>query len=258
MSEAKAVSGTILANKAIASAWEAWAKMKPLVVSAMIASSIVAAGFALAESIVGAPLHEFSPKSAALEFAQAFLNAVIATPVAIAMHRLILRGEATPGIISFRQPYHWLFLAWVSVFLLAQNALTVLPQSAAGYALAAVVGLGVGILWLRSALLFPAIAVQEQSAWRTQLQKSWRQMNGNFWLFIRAMLLAIIPLIALLFVYLAALVIPILLIAHLPFAKVIEKVFSAAAAGAIAPAGVMIAAAIASWLYADIRARPVG
>jgi len=258
MSETGKPSGSLLANKAIASSWEAWAKMRPLVVSAMIASSVVGAGFALAQIAIGTSSHEFSPQSALLELANALIEAVIATPVAVAMHRLILKGEVTVGIISLRRPYHWLFLAWLSFFLLMQHVLADLAQSAAGLSLA-VAELGVAVLWIKSALLFPAIAIQEQTGgWQHRLLTSWRQMDGNFWLFFRAILLAMIPLIALLLLYLGFLVIVILLIVHLPFGGVITKVFSAAAAGAIAPAGVLVAAGVASWLYGDIRSRRVG
>jgi hypothetical protein len=259
MPETGTPSGSLLANKAISSAWEVWAKMRPLVLSAMVASSIVGAGFALAQIAIGTSSHEFSPQGALLELAKALMEAVIATPVAVAMHRLILKGEVTAGMISLRKPYHWLFLAWLCLFLLLQNVLADLAQSAAGLFLAAVVEFGVAVLWLKSALLFPAIAIQERGGgWREQLLTSWRLMDGNFWLFFRAILLAMIPLLALLLLYLGVLVIVILLIVHLPFWDVITKVFSAAAAGAIAPAGVMVAAGVASWLYTDIRSRRVG
>ena len=263
MSETKAVSGTALTNKAIASAWEAWAQMKPLVVSAMIASAIVGAGFALADGVLGPS--GFSLQKGALDFGKAFAEAVIATPVAVAMHRLILKGEVTAGIISLRHSYHWLFLAWVCLFLLAQNVLITLARSETAFGFAMIVAIGIAILGLRSALLFPAIAIEEQGAgWWTQLVASWRKMDGHFWLFVRALLVSLIWLIALFVLYMFAVLIVGLLIASLSSvieAKTLEvagSVFAAAMAGILAPVGVMLPAGIASWLYLEIKAKPAG
>ncbi|MES2256510.1 MAG: hypothetical protein V4559_15905 [Pseudomonadota bacterium] len=271
MSETGVVSGSILANKAVASAWEAWAKMRPLVVSAMIASSIVGVGFALAEGVLGVRPRELSLQNGALELAKAFAEAVIATPVAVAMHRLILKGEVTAGIISLRHSYHWLFLAWVCLFLLAQNVLIALAQSDSAFWLAAIVAIGVAFLWLRSALLFPAIAIEEQSAgWWALLLASWRRMDGHFWLFIRALLVALIWLLALVVLYLVVVVIMGLLLASLAWAtgatnwgtagnlEVAGNVLAAAAAGILAPVGIMLPAGIASWLYLETQSKPIG
>jgi hypothetical protein len=70
------------------------------------------------------------------------------------------------------------------------------------------------------------------------------------------MLLAMMPLIVLVLLYLGVVLILALLLVQLPMADVIERVFFAAAAGAISPASVMLAAAVASWLYSYARSRP--
>lgn len=222
----------------------------------------------MAEGILGVRPREFSLQYGALELAKAFVEAVIATPVAVAMHRLILKGEVTAGIISLRYSYHWLFLAWVCLFLLAQNVLVALARSDSAFLLAVIVGIGVVFLWLRSALLFPAIAIEEQGAGWQALRASWQKMDGHFWLFIRALLAALIWLIALAVLYVVAVAILGLLVASLVPAigvgdwgtaenlKVAENVLAAAMAGILTPAGIILPAGIASWLYLEIQSKP--
>jgi len=256
--------GSALAEKAQASASEAWAKMKPLVVSTAAASGMVALIFLLGRV-------RFDKDSLWLSVPHAFFNAAISAPLAVAVHRLILKGEVTPGIISFNRHYQWMFFVWLCALALLNLALSsvfdgvrLLVPVAGMFTFFVrlvlsffilVLAIGVFVFSIKSALIFPAVAIEAPSSnWRDRLQTSWRQMDGNFWLFVRALLLAILPLVlATLIVAVASGVLAIM--ASVVGTKIVA-VAQVMLAMIIQPAGVMFAAGVASWLYLWVRENP--
>src|ERR1700761_8052503 len=103
---APALTGSVLSKKSIASAWEVWAKMRPLVVSAMIASAIVGTVFAFLKVDLGISSDNTFPQGMLMEALEVLLQSAIATPLAVATHRLILKEEITSGIIGLGASYH--------------------------------------------------------------------------------------------------------------------------------------------------------
>lgn len=247
------VSGSQLSRKAIASAWEVWAKMRPLVVSAMAASAIVGGAFAFLKLDLGISADNIFPQGLLIEALQALLQSAIATPLAVATHRMILKGEITPGTIGFRAPHHWTFFAWLCglgfVPLLVMDLL-----STANRALAIVPAVIGFVLGLYSVLLFPAIAIDLPSAgWLDRLNTSWQQMRGHVWLFIRAILLAFIPLIVSLLFFIGVFIIVALVLAGLSVPRQVWEPVMAGLFSIIQPAGILIGAAVASWLYLYVK-----
>lgn len=160
-----------------------------------------------------------------------------------------LAREVTPGIISLNRPYQWLFFAWLLAFSFVQFAL-VEVRLISGLA-ALIFAVGWFIFFVKSALVFPAIAIEAPfDTWRERLDVSWRQMNGNFWLSFRALLVSFLPLIiAALLTVVAGILVGIILavggagtVAGMLAMRIIIT-------AVIQPAGVMLVAGVASWLY---------
>lgn len=242
--------GTELAEKAIGSAIETWIKMKPLVISAAVASGVVGAIFS--RPVYGL-WSGIEPTRLWITLLQAPLQAAIGAPLAVAVHRLILKGEATPGIISLNRPYHWLFFAWLLAFALAQFALA--GARLASGLLALIFAIGWFIFFIKSALVFPAIAIEAPSRnWRERLDISWKQMDGNFWLFFRALLISFLPLIiAVILASIAGAFLGIILALGGAGMMVGTLAMRIVITAVIQPAGVMLAAGVASWLYLWVR-----
>jgi hypothetical protein len=252
MTASERPTGAGLAEIAIASAIETWTKMKPLVLSAAVASGIVGAIFSIPVYGLGS---EIEPSRLWINLLQAPFQAAIGAPLAVAVHRLILKGEVTPGIISLNRPYQWLFFVWLCAFALAQFALA----GAMGVSrfLGFIFAIGWFIFFIKSALIFPAIAIEVPSGdWRERLRTSWKQMDGNFWLLFRALLISFLPLIlAFVLVIIGAILLGIILtlggagtVGILAMRLIMTAV--------IQPAGVMLAAGVASWLYLWVRDNP--
>jgi hypothetical protein len=258
MSETALPSGSVLADKAIASAWEVWARMRPLVVSAMIASAVVGAAFAYFKTSLVLSSNNAFPRGTLLGLIHILLQSAIAAPLAVATHPLILKGEPTPGIIAMRKPYHWIFFAWLCGLGIAPFLLMGLSLSTGSRALAlvpAVAGLIVGI---NSVLLFPAIAIEAPStSWLDRFKTSWKQMRGHFWLFLRAILLALIPLFVSLLLFLGGIIVIGLVLARLPVPIQVWQPLLAGIGSVFQPASILIGAAVASWLYYYVRARSI-
>jgi hypothetical protein len=240
----------------MASAWEVWAKMRPLVVSAMAASATVGTVFAFLKIDLGISPESAFPQGALIEALKILLQSAIATPLAVATHRLILKGEIISGTIRLRAPYYWAFFVWLcclgfvplllkDIFWPANRALILIP---------ALVGIIVG---LYSVLLFPAIAIEAPSAgWLDRLNTSWKQMRGHVWLFIRAVLLAFIPLFVSLLLLVGVFIIAMLVLADLSVPRQVWEPLMTGFFSVFQPASILIGAAVASWLYLYVRDRP--
>jgi hypothetical protein len=188
---------------------------------------------------------------------QAPFQAAIGAPLAVAVHRLILKGEVTPGIISLNRPYHWAFFAWLLAFSLVQIALTGVVL--ASKVLALVFAVGWFIFFVKSAMIFPAIAIEAAPTnWRERLKTSWKQMDGKFWLLLRALLVSFLPLIiAVVLAGIAGILLGIILAVGAGMAVGIfaMRIIITAVAQ---PVGVMLAAGVASWLYLWVIDSPAG
>ena len=251
--------GLSIGGKARASVVEAWAKMKPLVISAGVASMVLTAILLPIKEFDLGGTHASAGANFVFGLVQAIFQAAIGAPLAVAMHRLILKNEVTSGFIAFRHSYHWLFFLWLVALEIVSSVLvsgTLLTKSSV---LMLVVAIGLFVLAVKSAMIFPAIAIEAPiSGWLERLRISWRQMQGNFWLFVRAGFLAALPILFLLLLIIGAEVLILLALEPLgPIAMVpIGAVAIIAMIGVIQPLGIMLAAAVASWLYLWMQNRP--
>jgi hypothetical protein len=109
---------------------------------------------------------------------------------------------------------------------------------------------GIGIL-LRLILIFPAIATEAPSAgWRDRIETSRNQMRGRFWLLIRAYFLLAFP-IAVIF---ALIELPLTFLSgESPDASVWINLGLEMLSTFVQFVLVLLAAALASWLYASAR-----
>ncbi|HEY2835332.1 MAG TPA: hypothetical protein VGI89_02100 [Rhizomicrobium sp.] len=250
------LSGSALSRKALTSAREVWAKMRPLVVSAMAASALVGTAFAFLKVDLGISPGNAFPRGILIESLELLLQSAIATPLAVATHRLVLKGEITSGTIGLRTSYHWIFFAWLLglglVPLLLMDLLS--ASSRVLMIVPSVIGLLVG---LYSVLLFPAIAIEAPSAgWLDRFNTSWKQMRGHVWLFIRALLLALIPLFVSLLFFIGVFAIVGLVLAEILVPRQVWEPLMAGLFSIFQPASILIGAAVASWLYLYVKDSP--
>ena len=256
--ETARLTARFLVRKAATSALEVWAKMKPLILSAALAYAIVNALFSFVQSKLGISSGETPTAYALLNFAQIPFTAVISAPLAIAVHRLILLGEVTPGIISLRRSYHWLFFAWLCAITLTSSLLREVASFIGGSALIIpefVILICVAVFGIKSSLVFPAIAIEVPAETEDRrLGASWLQMKGKFWLLVRAIILTFLPLFLL--ALLTGGIIGLTHVANWP-TVIKDAAGLAIVAGILQPIFIIMAAAIASWLYAWIQQHPV-
>jgi hypothetical protein len=233
--------------------------MRQLVVSAMIASAIVGAVIALLGTVPGlSPGNAFS-QGTLLGLIKALLLSAIAVPLAVATHRLILKGETTSGIIALRKSYHWIFFAWLCGLGFVPLLLIDLSLSAGSRVLAFVLAVLAFIVSINAVLLFPAVAIEAPSASGVdRFKTSWKQMRGHVWLFVRAILLAMIPLFVALLFLVGAVLIGALVLAELLVPQQVLALLMAGIFGALEPASILIGAAVASWLYLYVNEKPSG
>jgi hypothetical protein len=254
MSETVLPSGSVLSDKAIASAWTVWARMRLLVISAMVASAFVAVGFAYLKSGLGVSSEDAFPRGALLEFIQILTQSAIAAPLAVATHRLILKGESTPGIIALRKPYHWIFFAWLCGFGFVPLLLMDMSDSTGSRVLGLVPAAAGIIVWINSVLLFPAVAIEAPSAsWLDRFMTSWKQMRGHYWLFVKAAIMAIFPLLVMAFLLGAMFWIAELvhIIPNQAWEPLLHGTISM-----LKPVSIILWAAVASWLYLYVNEKP--
>jgi len=103
------------------------------------------------------------------------------------------------------------------------------------------------IFLFKFALIFPAVAVEApNNGWLDRLRLSWRQMDGNLWRFIGAISLTLVP------IFFFLVVLPVFVIDSLFKGRGISSFALSVIGGILQPVVVMIAAAVASWLYASV------
>jgi hypothetical protein len=181
-------------------------------------------------------------------------------PMAIAINRFVVLGETPTRAACFGNA-RWRLFAWWLIGFQIFNAIGQLPAmiyGAAGtFGLAVVALIATGVITLRSALLFPAIATDEPGgSVKERVELSWRQTDGVSLRLIFALLLAELPfllvslLVGQLATYVAAHWVPARLHA-LPLGV-------AGLIGAIlAFAGLAVAVAVIAWVYLWVMDHPL-
>jgi hypothetical protein len=142
----------------------------------------------------------------ALQYAPGFVQFVVATIVAVALHRVILFGDRKPGravylafgrveVIFVLLPFLIFLIGLILVvplgaFLGFGRALLGSPQNPAALAVVPLLTGGLGLfVAIRLSLLFP-LAVAER---RIILGEGWRLGRGNFWRLFGVLFLGLLP-----------------------------------------------------------------
>jgi hypothetical protein len=140
-------------------------------------------------------------------------NAFFLTPYFIAVHRFIIRDEATPGYRlrpgepRFQKFFGWslILLASANVFAIFPPFLSLLPSRVGAAPIGFIVGAALNLFlmvlllwaWLRLTIVFPAIAVDAPSAnWRSVMADT----RGYAWRIFLIELLAGLPFLAMIVV----------------------------------------------------------
>lgn len=194
------------------------------------------------------------------------LNGLVAAPLAVAVHRHILLGKRGAPFAPSRNLFFWMVA--LQLFFLAAFSFSLLASSVAFVRglIDFIIFIGLIVVVYHLAVMFPAIAIEvpAKSA-EARIDQSWSLMQGRFWLWLRLILLTLLPFIVI------ALVLMVLAPHKQPpgpgavqaaagAAKAVAKAPAHAALLATAIVGgviqVMLAAllsAMTSWLYAAIR-----
>jgi hypothetical protein len=246
----KTVDSGLIAGHAWRSAIDVVAKMPVLIVSAMVLS--LAFNFVLrdARPFFDPTLRGGAPQFVAIGIIGVLLDAVVQAPVAVAVHRLILRRETSNGIVSLRPVRTRHFIAWLVLFGLCANFLSMLRVLIRPLGLATLTTLPLAIFLafagVRLSLIFPAVAIEARTdGWRDRARKSWQQTQGHFWLLFWADLLAAVPLAVIAVIVLPALILGSLHGPQSQLASTVMMIFSAVQR----TISVAVGAAVLSWTY---------
>lgn len=122
------------------------------------------------------------------------LQAALMAPIAVAVHRFLLIGKPTKGIISFQAPYtrrftiYLLLVQWMGIPL----SFISIGHSVGASLLAAIFAIATIIVSIRLMLIFPAAAISAPAPIWAQ---SWNQTKGHFWLILFSGFLSCLPLV---------------------------------------------------------------
>ena len=170
------------------------------------------------------------------------VQAVIAAPLAVAMHRFILLGEPHRFYFISRLTIRlarWIFALQVPVLILVWLILFARGATALVPLLFVLLFALLGFL-MQTLQLFPAMAVEEPSAGiSSRLETALERAEGMFWLALVALVLTFLPIGV---VQAVAMRVSVKLVAHAPLIVPLAK----AALGIVT---VALAAAAVSWLY---------
>ena len=190
---------------------------------------------------------------------QVILSMACIAVAAVATHRFILLNDDKPrfGRITLR------FFGWLIAVKLVFN----LPALAASLGHRAMPDSGsmAGIYYavlvaeiaiaIYCAIIFPSVAVEEASlGLKDRVATSWSRMDGNFWLFVRASIIACLPII--LTELLIVLSIGLISLLRIPFDLVVWDLIGSIIRNVLGFPIWMVQVAIASWLYAWMRQAP--
>lgn len=189
--------------------------------------------------------------------ASTVLNAWILSPVAVAVHRMILLREETPGLIAWNHPRIWNFFGWTLalelVLTIAALPPLAIPNASKLLALIVFGVLGI-IVSVRSLLIFPAVAVETPATnWKKRIEASWVSTRGLFWTLLLslfgAMLILYLPLLAIDAIY----AVFFFSSGELGLAAHIIRIGNDLIDAVLEPFDVALAAAVASWCYMWLR-----
>jgi len=176
----------------------------------------------------------------------------LGAPLAVTMHRYILLGEV-PRLPAMTGQTRTFFL-WLVGLQLAVLVARLFPlvMSAVMFVRRLsefLISIGVLIVALWIATIFPAVAVDEASASaENRIDTSFRRMDGHIWLLVRGTCLAFLPFVLLFFLLERAMA---------PAAKAGATMhilpLLAAVAGMLQIVWILVAAALASWLFTWVR-----
>jgi len=191
-----------------------------------------------------------------------FLRLLILAPVAVAVHRFILLGERTPGIISLRPSYTRRFALWLWGFSLVISVVIGVGASlslnfvlgAFGKLIFIISVVSVAVCSVFCVLIFPAVAIDEPSSGlRDRLGASWRRMDGHFWLFTGLSIATVLAVVLVVIVFAGALTAGDLLVLHDSSRKSLLAFGAQAGPDLANILTAMLGAAVASRFYARFR-----
>ncbi len=131
------------------------------------------------------------------------LTSLIVTPLAVCVHRHVLKDEARGSFVSACVNYFF-WLAGLQLVFLAGFSYSLLA-SAVGFVrglIDIIITIAAAVVTRRLLMLFPAVAAGLPSRGaEDRVETSWQQMEGNLWLTARTALITLAPLLVLAFVF---------------------------------------------------------
>lgn len=188
------------------------------------------------------------------------LDACVLAPVAVAVHRMVLLEETTPGLISWKHPRIWRFAGWTLLLELVLGAVA-LPMIASRETklemLALIVfgalGAVISIRWL---MIFPAVAVETPAAsWKERILASWDGTRGHFWRLALALIGSLVMLFGPLVIVAVVLMFAASMSESFQLLYAVRLAFDLFGA-ALEPVSIGLGAAIASWFYMWLQENP--
>lgn len=198
--------GWRIATHAWRSTADAFGAMPLLFVSAMMLATILSVAPFYVPGLIN--LMMVAPKSITpdqtwpalgLRTAASLVWALLAAPVAVAMHRFILLDRVTRGPVSWLPRYTLAFAAWLAVlrllFALVRAPVLFLHDTGAELMVIGCLSIAMIVVGVFLAMLFPAVAVEAPArSLSARLETSMEQMSGHFWLLVWTGILALLPL----------------------------------------------------------------
>jgi hypothetical protein len=191
--------------------------------------------------------------------------AVVLAPVAVAVHRLVLLEEVTPGLGAFFSPRIRRFAVW-TFWLQVLIAVAWLPVEVSGYFLVRVAAAwGALFLLARTLLVFPMVAIDVPADFGMErVDKSWEMTRGRFWMIFGGLIVSIAPVIVIEYVpgLVASMLWSTAFIAEGVNAKASPLEELLVQIGPVIgdftePFKIALAAAVASWVYRWVVEHPV-
>ena len=183
----------------------------------------------------------------------------LTAPVAVAMHRFVLLDQTTNEVLSFAPRHTRLFFLWAIalqlVFDTAQGA-TGLLYSHYLVAIRFIAFIAIAMVSVHLAMVFPAVAIEDgRDDWQARISKSWSQMEGSSWLFIRAGIIAFLPVIVLWVIVIIVMTLFGLMARGITGESfpLLPRLWLSATLAVIAVLSIALGAALASWTYVWTR-----
>ena len=254
--------GTDIAKHAWNSTLSAMRAMPALFLAAFFVAILLSLALTFTRLDRLAHLGIFSaPRDLALAIASILAWSALTAPVAVAMHRFVLLNQTTNSVLSFTPRHTRLFFIWAAALQLMYGAVRGIGGllSWHQFSLMRIVAIiAVLVVSVHLAMIFPAVAIEDGSDdWQTRIARSWRQMQGNSWLFIRAAIIAFLPMIVL-WVIVAIVMVMFGAMARGMFGPLqsfppLPRLWVSATLAAITVLSIALAAALASWTYSWTR-----